>query len=281
MAYNADLNLPYDVPANEFLNLEGEKFSKSRRWAVWLPDFLDRYDPDPLRYYLTAIAPETKDADFTWEGFVTRNNSELVAAWGNLVNRVLSFAHKRFDGKVPAPGTLDSRDTALLTQVEQAFDTVGELYATVRLRDALREAMALAREVNKYLDEKAPWKTIKETPSAAATSIYVAMRAIDSLKVLLAPVLPHTSERIHAFLNYTEPLFGEQEIVTYHESSRDHDALIYQPTPSERARADRWKPSALEAGRPFSAPTPLFKQLEPSVIEEEKAKLGTEAIIIR
>lgn len=281
MAYNADLNLPYDVPANEFLNLEGDKFSKSRRWAVWLPDFLDHYDPDPLRYYLTAIAPETKDADFTWEGFVTRNNSELVATWGNLVNRVLSFAHKRFDGIVPTPQALDERDKTLLAQVEAAFETVGTLYAQVRLRDALREAMAVARDVNKYLDETAPWKTIKSSPEIAATSVYVAMKAIDSLKVLLAPILPHTSEQIHAFLGYTEPLFGAQEIVTYHESSRDHDALIYHPTPSEAGNVDRWHASQLEAGRAFNSPTPLFKMIDPVVIAEEKAKLGTEAIAIR
>ncbi len=281
MAYNPDLNLPYDVPANEFLNLEGDKFSKSRRWAVWLPDFLDRYDPDPLRYYLTAIAPETKDADFTWEGFVTRNNSELVATWGNLVNRVLSFAHKRFDGKVPTPQALNEQDETLLATVEQAFETVGNLYAQVRLRDALREAMAVARDVNKYLDDTAPWKTIKESPERAATSVYVAMKAIDSLKVLLAPVLPHTSAQIHTFLGYEEPLFGAQEIVTYHESTRDHDALIYHPTSSEQANVDRWKPSQLEAGRAFNSPAPLFKQIDPVVIEEEKAKLGTEAIVIR
>jgi methionyl-tRNA synthetase len=281
MAYNPDLNLPYDVPANEFLNLEGDKFSKSRRWAVWLPDFLDRYDPDPLRYYLTAIAPETKDADFTWEGFVTRNNSELVATWGNLVNRVLSFAHKRFDGKVPTPQALNEQDETLLATVEQAFETVGNLYAQVRLRDALREAMAVARDVNKYLDDTAPWKTIKESPERAATSVYVAMKAIDSLKVLLAPVLPHASAQIHAFLAYEEPLFGAQEIVTYHESTRDHDALIYHPTSSEQANVDRWKPSQLEAGRAFNSPAPLFKQIDPVVIEEEKAKLGTEAIVIR
>lgn len=281
MAYNPDLNLPYDVPANEFLNLEGDKFSKSRRWAVWLPDYLDRYDPDPLRYYLTAIAPETKDADFTWEGFVTRNNSELVATWGNLVNRVLSFAYKRFDGNVPTPQALEEQDTALLATVDAAFETVGTLYAQVRLRDALREAMAVAREVNKYLDDTAPWKTIKTSPERAATSVYVAMKAIDSLKILLAPVLPHTSEQIHRFLGYTEPLFGTQEIVTYHESTRDHDALIYHPTASEQAHVDRWKPSQLEAGRAFSSPTPLFKQIDPVVIEEEKAKLGTEAIVIR
>ncbi len=172
---------------------------------------LDRYDPDPLRYYLTAIAPESKDADFTWEGFVLRNNKELVAAWGNLVNRVLGFAHKRYDARVPQPGELDEQDCALLDRIEAGFDTVGELYGQVRLRDALREAMALAREVNTYLDRKEPWKVVKSDPAAAGTTIFVAMRAIDSLKLLLAPVLPHSSQRIHEFFGYEEPLFGDAD----------------------------------------------------------------------
>lgn len=282
MGYDADLNLPYDVPANEFLNLEGQKFSTSRRWAIWLPDFLERYDPDPLRYYLTAIAPETKDADFTWDGFVTRNNSELVAAWGNLVNRVLSFAHKRYDGKVPEPQPLDARDEELLSVIAVGFDTVGELYEQVRLRDALREAMALAREVNRYLDEKEPWKVFKSDPVAAGTSIYVAMRAIDSLKTLFAPVLPNTSQRIHEFFGYVEPLFGTQSVEHYEEATRGHDALVYHPVPSEEEGVNRWVPSQLQPGTPFQQPTPLFKMLDPeAVVESERALLGTDAVVIR
>ncbi len=280
MAYDPELNLPYDVPANEFLNLEGQKFSTSRRWAIWLPDFLERYDPDPLRYYLTAIAPETKDADFTWEGFVTRNNSELVAAWGNLVNRVLSFAHRRYGGRVPEPQELDARDHELLNLIAAGFDTVGTLYEQVRLRDALKEAMALAREVNRYLDEKEPWKVYKQDAAAAGTSIFVAMRAIDSLKLLLAPVLPHTSQQVHEFFGYTEPLFGTQGVEHYEEETRGHDGVVYHPTPQE-AEVNRWVPSELQPGTPFQQPTPLFKLLDPEIAESERALLGTEAVPIR
>jgi methionyl-tRNA synthetase len=280
MAYDPELNLPYDVPANEFLNLEGQKFSTSRRWAIWLPDFLERYDPDPLRYYLTAIAPETKDADFTWEGFVTRNNSELVAAWGNLVNRVLSFAHRRYGGRVPEPQALDTRDHELLNLIAAGFDTVGTLYEQVRLRDALKEAMALAREVNRYLDEKEPWKVYKQDAAAAGTSIFVAMRAIDSLKLLLAPVLPHTSQQVHEFFGYTEPLFGTQGVEHYEEETRGHDGVVYHPTPQE-AEVNRWVPSELQPGTPFQQPTPLFKLLDPEIAESERALLGTEAVPIR
>lgn len=281
MAYDPELNLPYDVPANEFLNLEGEKFSTSRRWAIWLPDFLAKYDPDALRYYLTAIAPETKDADFTWKGFILRNNSELVAAWGNLVNRVLSFAHKRYDGKVPHPQPLTDRDQELLETIAGGFERVGTLYERVQLRDALKEAMALVREVNRYLDESAPWKLYKTDPEAAGTSVYVAMRAIDSLKILLAPVLPHSSQRIHEFFGYEEPLFGTQQVASYEESTRSHDALTYTPNAAEQAQRNRWQPSDLQPGTPFQEPTPLFKLLDDAIAEEERGLLGTEAIVIR
>lgn len=273
LGYDRSLNLPYDVPANEYLNLEGEKFSTSRNYAVWLPDFLERYDPDPLRYYLTAIAPETKDADFKWEEFVLRNNSELVAAWGNLVNRVLGFAYKRYDGIVPTPGDLDDADQALLSQIEQGFARVGELYERVRLRDALREALALVREVNGYLERKSPWKVFKSDPAAAGTTIFVAMRAIDSLKLMLAPVLPHSSQQIHDFFSYEGALFGTLQRRTVDEDGRPHDVVEYQTLAAERDGIDRWRPSELAPGTPFAQPEPLYKLFDESVVEQEKANL--------
>ncbi|MCZ7542047.1 MAG: methionine--tRNA ligase [Anaerolineae bacterium] len=264
------LNLPFDVPANEFMNIEGAQFSKSRNWAVWLPDILTRYDPDPIRYYATAVMPETRDTDFTWEGFVSRNNEELVSWWGNLANRVLSFAYKHFDGAVPDPGALRPDDQALLEQVERGFTTVGDLLGGVKLRAALGEAMALAREVNGYLD-RAPWfGVIKHDRQAAATTVYTALRAIDNLKVLLAPYLPHTCERLHQLLGYDSQLFGDQHIVTYQEGARPHDALTYDPTPA----TGRWTPSALPPDQKLRKPSPLFKKLDESVIEGERARLG-------
>ena len=154
--------LPYDVPANEFMNLEGQKISGSRNWAVWGMDFLSRYDPDPLRYYLTMVMPETRDTDWDWDEFYHRNNDELVATWGNLANRVLSFGYKNWDGLVPEPGPLTELDQALLDQVEKGFETVGKEIEAVHLRGALGEAIRLATEVNKYLDQTAPWFTIKQ-----------------------------------------------------------------------------------------------------------------------
>ncbi len=264
------LNLPYDVPANEFMNIEGAQFSKSRNWAVWLPDILARYDPDPIRYYVTAVMPETRDTDFTWEGFVARNNEELVSWWGNLVNRVLSFAYKHFGGAVPDPGVLRPADSALLEKVEGGFATVGGLLAEVKLRAALAEAMALAREVNVYLD-RAPWFGVLQTDrQAAATTVYTALRAIDNLKVLLAPFLPFTCEKLHQFLGYAGRLFGEQHIVTYQESARSHQALVYDGTPA----TGRWSPGQLQPGQALRKPAPLFKKLDESVIEQERARLG-------
>jgi methionyl-tRNA synthetase len=199
---------------------------------VDVPYFLSRYDPDPLRYYLTAVAPETRDTEFTWEDFVERNNNELVATWGNLAthprkgvaNRMLSFAYKRFDGRVPEPGELDDEDRALLAKVEAGFETVGDLYNACRFRAALGEAMGLAREANVYLDRKAPWFQIKEDRQAAATSVYVtqSVRVVDNLKMILAPTLcvPHAAQRLHDYLGYEGQLSGTQHVVEYQEETR-------------------------------------------------------------
>lgn len=276
LGYDTEMNLPYDIPANEFLNLEGRQLSTSRNWAVWLPDYLERYDPDPLRYYLTAIAPETHDSEFTWAGYVERNNNELVAAWGNLVNRVVSFAHRHWDGVVPTPGEMDDRDRELLATIETGFTTVAGHYERVELREALRQSIALAREVNRYLDETAPWFEIKTDKDAAATSIYVALRAIDSLKTILSPVLPFSSERVHQFLGYEDRLFGDITITEYQEETRAHEALTYQPLEIE-GTADRWKPSELPAGQKIQKPSVLFRKLDDSIVEEEIARLEASA----
>jgi methionyl-tRNA synthetase len=267
---NAQLNLPYDVPANEFMNVEGAQFSKSRNWAVWLPDILERYDPDPIRYYVASVMPETRDTDFSWEDFVRRNNDELVATWGNLVNRVLSFSYKHWDGHVPDPGTLRPIDVDLLAEIEGGFQTVGDHLAGVKLRAALGEAMRLAREVNGYLD-RAPWfNVIKQDKTAAATTVYTAIKAIDSLKILLSPFLPFSAERLHQLLGYDQPIFGEQQIVSLQEEERSHEVLVYDPS----SASGRWEPSQLEPGRRLTEPSPLYKKLEDSIVEEERSRLG-------
>ncbi|MBN1954476.1 MAG: methionine--tRNA ligase [Anaerolineae bacterium] len=253
------LNLPYDVPANEFMNIEGQQFSKSRGMAVWLPDYLEQFDPDPLRYYVTSVMPETRDSDFSWVDFRRRNNDELVAAWGNLCNRVLTFAYKNFDGRVPVPGLMDRADVGLLARIDVAFEPIGCLFDRCKFRAALNEAMALARETNKYLDDKAPWFQIKEDRQAAGTTVYIALRAIDSLKILLAPFLPFSSEALHQYLGYEGSLFGRQYIDTFTEQEKGaHSALCYDPAGAVGA----WRPSELPAGQPLRQPKPLFKKLE-------------------
>jgi len=264
-------NLPYDVPANEFMNVEGAKFSKSRNWAIWLPDILQRFDPDPIRYYVTCLMPETRDSDFAWEEFVRRNNDELVATWGNLANRVLSFAYKHWEGEVPAPGELRPYDVELIEQVDAGFERIGGLIEAVRLREALNEALGLARAVNGYLD-RAPWfGVIKTDRTAAATTVYTALRAIDSLKTLLSPFLPFSSERLHAALGYPAPLQGRLQIETFAEATREHQALVYVPGDA----SGRWEPSELLPGQRLEAPRPLYRKLEDEVAEQERSRLGT------
>ena len=264
------LTLPFDVPANEFMNLEGQKISGSRNWAVWGLDFLSRFDPDPLRYYLTSNMPESKDTDWDWEDFVRRNNDELVATWGNLANRVLSFCYKHWEGQIPDPGEFRPDDLAILETIEEGFKKVAEQLEAVHLRAALSETMSLATEVNKYLDKAAPWKEIKNDKTKAATSIYSALRAIDSLKILFAPFLPFTSEKLHSYLGYTSPLFGEQFTEVRSDVLGEHTVLRYQ-SPNGSLK---WKPSQLAAGQILQKPSPMFRKLEPSIAEEERARLG-------
>src|SRR5262249_30763902 len=193
------LNLPTNVVATEYLTMEGKQFSTSRGYSIYVRDFLDRYDADALRFYLVAAGPETQDTDFTWAEFVRRNNDELLANWGNLVSRTLTNAHRAF-GAVPEPGQLTDLDRELLATVEGGFDAVGELIERARFRAALNEAMRLSSEVNQYVSDQAPWSLIKTDRDRAATVLYVALRAVDSLKVLFTPFLPHTSQRLHEML---------------------------------------------------------------------------------
>jgi methionyl-tRNA synthetase len=264
------LTLPYDVPANEFMNLEGRRISGSRNWAVWGLDFLERYDPDPLRFYLTANMPESRDSEWDWEEFLSRNNNELVANWGNLANRVLTFAHRNWDGMVPDPGDLRPEDEAILAVAEAGFESVGAQIEAVRLRAGLNEALRIAGEVNKYLDTAAPWFEIKEDKEQAAKSVYTALRAIDSLKVLLAPVLPHSSEKLHTLLGYSGTLFGEAYTQQVIDDLGTHTVLRYR----QGKASGHWQASELSPGQKLLEPQPLFKKLEPDMVAKERERLG-------
>ena len=264
------LNLPYDIPAAEFLNLEGAQFSRSRAWAIWATDFLSRYDADPLRYYLTVNAPEQRDTEFTWHDFIRRNNDELVATWGNLVNRSLSFTAKHFEGKTPPPGLMTQSDAKLLAQIDVAFEPIGNLIAACRFKQALGEVMALARDVNKYLDETGPWFEVKKDKARTATIMYVALRAIDSLKILFTPFLPFTCQRVHLMLGYSSSLLGDQVVREYDEATRKHAALTFDYS----GVTAQWKPSQLPVGQALGPIAPLFEKLDPKTTEEERSKLG-------
>jgi methionyl-tRNA synthetase len=264
------ISLPYDVPANEFMNIEGDKFSKSRNWAIWLPDILERYQPDAIRYYTAASFPETHDADFDWDGFYNRVNNELLAAWGNLVNRMLSFAYKRYDGTVPTYDALTPQDEALIAAVEGGFETVGAAIEAVRLREGLSMALGLVRDANAYLNERAPWTSIKTDPADAARVVYTTLRVIDNLKTLLAPYLPFSAQQVHDYLGYDGQLFGSLEIVEYAETRSQHKALVYDDTHA----VGTWAKSALQPGQAMREPKALFVKLEPEIVERERAFLG-------
>lgn len=270
MGYDPDLPLPYDVPANEFLNLEGHKFSKSEHWAVWINDYLKKYDPDPLRYLLSVNMPEAADTDFTWREFVRRNNDELIANWGNLANRVLTFTYRNFDQRVPEPGELTDADRALIGKSEAAFATVGAALARTRFKEAIGIAVELAREANKYIADNAPWFTIKTDRARAGTTLYVALRVIDNLKTLFYPFLPFSSNELHRQLGYEGDLLGKFEIKTFQETIRSHTALMYEPG----QHSQKWAPSQLPSGQKLGEPRPLFKKLDEKTAEEEKSKLG-------
>jgi len=267
---HALLNLPYDVPANEFMNMEGLKISGSRKWSVPMLEALDRYDPDPLRYYLTTNMPEARDSDWTWSGFVERNNNELVANWGNLVNRVLNMTRRYFNGVVPEPGELSDADRALLAAVDEGFTTVAGLYDGCKFRAAVQECLRLSTLVNQYLEETSPWTTARNDLPAAGRALFVALQAISGLKVLWAPVLPFTSQQTHEMLGEAGALFGESVVRDLDEATRSHLALTYDGA----SAVGRWERFIVPAGRRLPPPRPLFKKLEPELIEQELARLG-------
>ncbi len=242
------LNLPYDVPANEYMNLEGMKLSTSRSWAVWLPDYLERYDPDPLRYVIAAGMPETSDSDFSWAEYVRRNNDELVATFGNLVHRVLTMSYRNFDGVVPTPGQLDDDSQALLEEAERRFREVGENLALCKFRAALMEgAMALAQAANRYLDRKAPWQTAKTDRIATATTLWTAMTVINCLKKALYPYLPFSCEKLHTMLGFGGSVVDE---------------------------GWKWSPTDLSSGQRLEKPTPLFQKFDEAIAEQETERIG-------
>src|SRR5262245_50763515 len=263
------LHLPTNVVASEFLTMEGKKFSTRSGYVILLRDFLERYDADALRYMLVAAGPETQDTDFTWVEFVRRNNDELLANWGNLVNRTLTNAHRNF-GDVPQPGELTEPDSALLATVEGGFEAVGALIEAGRFRAALGEAMRLSSEVNQYVSDQAPWALVKTDRERAGTVLYVALRAVDSLKVLFTPFLPHSSQALHELLGYDGWLAGPLDCRPVAEDGgRSHEVL----TGDYGAWGGAWRPSELAPGQKLREPAPLFRKLDESIVDDELGRV--------
>lgn len=244
---NGGLNLPTEVVANEFLNLGGTDFSKSRGTAVWVPDFLTRYEADPLRYYLASIMPETSDSEFTWEGFHAANNNELVATFGNFVHRILTITTRNFDNAVPQPGDLDEADKAALAACDTALEEVAAAIEARRFREGLRAAMRLARHGNQYVDAKEPWKVVKVDKETAATTLWVGLNIISTLRTAFYPYLPTSADKIHSML------FSGSDTLS-----------------------DGWKRREIVPGSPIEKPNPLFRKLDESIIEEENSRLSGE-----
>ena len=206
--------LPKNVPANEFLNLEGQKISTSKNWAVWLHEYLKDFpdQQDVLRYVLTANAPETKDNDFTWEEFQSRNNNELVAIYGNFINRVIVLTHKYYSGKVPKCDKLKKEDLDVLTQMELIPKKIADCIENFRFREASQHLMQLARIGNKYLADTEPWKLIKIDPERVKEIIYTALQLVVGLSIISEPILPYTSKKLKKILNLDSSHFSWDDI---------------------------------------------------------------------
>ncbi|MGN6330168.1 MAG: methionine--tRNA ligase [Motilibacteraceae bacterium] len=265
------LELPTEVVSSEFLTMEGRKFSSSRQVVIYVRDFLQRYDADALRYFIAVAGPETQDTDFTWSEFLRRNNDELVAGWGNLVNRSVSMAAKNV-GHVPSAHGLTDADHALLETVRAGFGSVGDLLSTSRQKAAVHEAMRVVGEANKYISDQAPWKLKNEDPQRMETVLHVALQAVSDCNTLLTPFLPHSAQKVHEQLGGQGRWVPMPEVrEVSEEGNADYPVLMgdYTGTPS-------WAPRPIVPGTPLSPPTPVFRKLDASIVEEELGRLEAE-----
>ncbi|MGI8885757.1 MAG: methionine--tRNA ligase [Gaiellaceae bacterium] len=267
-AGRGELRLPDNIVSSEFLTTEGKQFSSSRGLVILVREFLSRYDPDALRYYLSIAGPESQDTDFTWSEFVRRNNDELVATWGNLVNRTLQSAYKNFKA-VPEPGALTEADTELLAAVAHGFEIVGSLIEAARFKNALQEVMRLAGLGNQYVTEQAPWTLLESDRERAGTILYVSLKAIDSLKMLLTPFLPFSSQRLHELLGYEGTIAGQLEFRTVTEEGGAEHVVL---TGDYEGWIGRWESSELPPGQALLEPVPLFAKLDADKVVAEELK---------
>jgi len=267
------LNLPTEVVSSEFLTMEGKQFSSSRGVVIYVRDVLARYQPDALRYFISAAGPENQDSNFTWAEFVRRTNDELVAGWGNLVNRAATMIAKSF-GEIPQAGPLEDGDRALLDTVERAFGTVGGLVERHRQKAALAEAMRTVAEVNRYVSDNAPWKLKGDDErDRLATILHVTAQAVADCNLLLSPFLPHSANDVDAVLGGTGRVAPMPEI----REVEDLDGgPAYPILTGEYSGFPAWARRPVVPGTKVDKPTPVFTKLDPSVVDDELARLAGE-----
>jgi len=268
------LNLPTEVVSSEYLTMEGRKFSSSRSVVIYVRDFLSRYDVDALRYYIAVAGPEGQDTDFTWSEFIRRNNDELVANWGNLVNRAVSFAARNI-GEIPPAGDLLDVDRAILQRSNESFASVGSALSRCRFKAAIIEAMRTTAEANKYLSDQAPWKLRDSDQDRMRTIIHVALQLVDDAKTLLTPFLPHSAEKVYKMFGGTGTWSGMPEIREVDEADGPGGSP-YPVLMGDYRTAARWESRPIRAGTPLAPPSPLFTKLDPAVADEEVARLATQ-----
>ena len=268
-----ELNLPTEVVSSEFLTMEGKKFSSSQRVVIYVRDLLSRYQPDAFRYFVAAAGPENQDSDFTWAEFVRRTNDELVAGWGNLVNRTATLVAKNF-GEIPAASELTDRDRAVLDHVGSTFAEVGDLIGRHRQKAAIAEAMRAVAEVNRYVTDEAPWKLKgDEERDRLATVLHVLVQCVLDLNTILSPFLPFSANAVDAVFGGS----GEIQPMPELREVEDLDGEAGYPIlTGDYTGAARWEHRPLVVGTPVGKPTPVFTKLDPAVVDEELARLGAD-----
>jgi methionyl-tRNA synthetase len=267
-----ELNLPTEVVSSEFLTMEGRQFSSSRGVVIYVRDMLARYQPDALRYFISVAGPENQDTDFTWTEFVRRNNDELVAGWGNLVNRTVSMINKNV-GSIPERGELLDVDRTLLAGTEAGFTTVGELLGKHRQKQGIAEAMRIVGEANKYLSDTAPWKLKNENPERMRTVLHVAAQAVSNCRTLLSPFLPHSAQAVHEALGGTGTVSPMPQIRSVDDLDGGEPYRVLTGDYRRGATLPEWAPAPIVAGTPVGPAVPIFRKLDDSVVEEELTRL--------
>ncbi len=268
-----ELNLPTEVVSSEYLTMEGRQFSTSRGYTILVRHVLDTYGPDPIRYFICAAGPESQDSNFTWAEFVQRNNSELVAGWGNLVNRTAAMIAKSF-GEIPPHADLEPVDEAVRARVLAAYASVGDLLGRQRLRQALAEAMRAVGDVNKYVTDTEPFRLKGEDQrERLATVLHTLAQCVADLNIILSPFMPHAANRVHLVLGGDGELVPMPSVV--HVADLD-DGHPYPVITGDYSRMPRWESHPIRVGSPVAKPTPVFVKLDESVVETELAAAGTD-----